>query len=161
MVDPANPDEPQGAEPAGAAALSVADPGLPGDDAMQVQLLAAALRADMADLEVYERLLANGIAEVLPAGVIEIERERSLSDRARGREGRVASIRIHLGEQTLELARRHGQLTASLTRNVRGVAISHREVGLDEWAGALASGLASFAAANQRAREALGRLLGA
>jgi hypothetical protein len=134
---------------------------LPVSEAEHVQLLAAALRADMSDLETYERVLANSIADIVPAGVIEIDRQRSVGDRVAGRAGTVVAIRIHLGEQSLELVHHRGRLQGSVTRNVRGVAISHKEVGLDEWSTSLASGLARFAADNARAREALQRLLGA
>jgi hypothetical protein len=42
-----------------------------------VALLAAALRADAADLESYERVLAATIAAILPEGMLEIVRDRA------------------------------------------------------------------------------------
>jgi hypothetical protein len=132
----------------------------PATQAEQVHLLAAALRADLSDLETYERLLANSIAEVLPAGVIEIDRQRSLGERVAGRPGTVVAIRIHLGEQSFALERRHGRVVSSVSRNVRGVAISNKEVNLEEWSAAFANALSLFAEDNARARAALQRLLG-
>ncbi|HVB04708.1 MAG TPA: hypothetical protein VNF07_00445 [Acidimicrobiales bacterium] len=129
--------------------------------AEQVQMLAAALRADLADLATYERVLVTSLGETLPEGVLTIDRQRSMGDRVAGRSGEVRAIRVAFGDDRLELERRSGRLVASLTKSVRGVAISHREVSLDEWSAAFASALSKFATENERARLALERLLGA
>ena len=134
---------------------------VPASEAEQVQLLAAALRADLRDLETYERVLAGALGDSLPEGVLIIDRQRSMGDRLAGRPGEVQAIHVILGDERLDLQRERGRLVAFVTRNVRGVAISHKEVTLDEWSGAFAKALAKFAEANQRAREALQRLLGA
>jgi len=132
-----------------------------GSEADSVALLAAALRADAVDLDTYERILADSIADSLPAGMLEIERVRSLSDRVANRPGKVVAIRVHLGELNLELTTRHSSLVGSVGRTVRGVAISNKEVPLEEWTRLFAEQLANVAAANAAARAALGRLLGA
>lgn len=157
-----------GGLPSEAGSLSPAGPGatppevtLPEATAGDVDLLAAALRSERADLEVYERVLVGTLAEALPEGVVEVTRERSMADRLAGRPGRVQAIRARLGEHELELHEgRHG-LVGTVARQVRGVAISRREVGLDEWTRLLAEHLAAFAAHSAAARAALGRLLGA
>lgn len=132
-----------------------------GADPAGVDRLAAALRADRADLEVYERVLVGSLAEALPEGVIEVTRERSLGDRMAGRPGKVRSLRALLGDHQLELATgRHG-LEATVTRQVRGVAISRRQVSLEEWTQLLAEQLTAFAERSTATREALERLLGA
>jgi len=130
----------------------------PGAD--DVALLAAALRADSGDLESYGRVLVSSLADSLPAGCLEIERDRTLGDRVAGRPGAVRSIRIQLGEVTLELAAVRSRLVGTVARSVRGVAISRREVPLGEWAVAFAEALAAFALENAEARAALSRLLG-
>lgn len=126
-----------------------------------VDLLAAALRADAADLDAYTKVVLATLADALPTGVVEVERERSLADRVAGRPGRVAALRIHLGELALALSPgRHG-LRAEVRREVRGVAISNKEVPLGEWTLLLATELRRVATESAAARRALGRLLGA
>ncbi|HWD25481.1 MAG TPA: hypothetical protein VG368_08430, partial [Acidimicrobiales bacterium] len=102
--------------------------------AEEVALLAAALRADAGDLATYERVLVGSLSDSLPPGCVEIDRNRSISDRLAGRLGEPRAIRIHLGETTLELAMTKGRLVGTVGRSVRGVAISRREVPLGEWA---------------------------
>lgn len=132
---------------------------VPGAD--DVALLAAALRADVGDLATYERVLVATLADSLPSGCVEVDRDRSLSDRLANRPGTVRAIRVTLGDQTLELAQQRARLVGTLARSVRGVAISRRELPLDAWSTALAAALSNFAQESAAARAALERLLGA
>jgi translation initiation factor IF-1 len=144
-----------GGEPAAA--------GLPAEqesDTSVVDLVAAAIRADTSDLDVYHRVLSATVSEMLPAGMVEVDRERSMKDRMAGRDGRATSIRIRLGDRTLELAAQHGRLVATSAREVRGVVISRQEVSVAEWTQQLAQYLAQLAAENADARLALSKLLG-
>ncbi len=50
------------------------------DDALSLEMVAAALRADSADAVVYARVLTNSLSEALPPGLVTVERERSMSD---------------------------------------------------------------------------------
>jgi hypothetical protein len=176
MSDPNLPAEqqpagtpPQPSVPPGAPrSPDTPDPGdgaLVGGDALDiagtVDMLAAALRADASDLETYERVLVSTFADALPAGMVEVDRERSLGDRMAGRPGKVVAIRIHLGETTLELRSGRGGLTGLLSRGVRGVTISRQEVPVAQWTELLAQHLHAQAQQNAAARAALGRLLGA
>lgn len=68
-----------------------------------VELLAAALRRDSADLEMYAQVLTGTLANALPPGSVAIERKRGMADRLAGREGRVARLDVSLGEQRLVL----------------------------------------------------------
>ncbi len=159
------PTEPSSAgpgstQPRATSGASLADPSLEAVGVGSVELIAAAIRADFADLETFERVFAGSIASLLPAGMLEIDYERSLSDRVKGRPGKVVGIKIVLGEQTLALTSERAGLAASVSRHVRGVAISSRQVGLDEWTQALALGLQQLAEQNAAARVALSRLLG-
>jgi hypothetical protein len=127
-----------------------------------VDALAAVLRADSADLDVYSRVLTDSLAGALPAGMVEVDRDQSMRDRLAGRPGVVRSMRIALGDTTLELARGHaGAPVARVARTVRGVTISSREVAVDEWTTVLAEQLAERAKQSAAARDALARLLGA
>ena len=131
-----------------------------GGEADTVQLLAAALRADLSDLETYERVLVSSIAEVLPPGVLDVSREALAvgSRRRPPRQGDVDPARF--GDSALELVPGRGSPTGFVTRQVRGVAISRKEVSLEEWTRQFAEHLERFAAENASARAALGRLLG-
>jgi hypothetical protein len=135
-------------------------PAIPAPD--DVDALAAALRADSADLEVYARVLSTSLAEALPAGMVEVVRDQSMRDRLAGRPGAVRAIRISLGEMALELGRaKSGTPVARAAREVRGVIISSREITVDEWTRLLADRLAVIARDSAAARAALSRLLGA
>ena len=129
-------------------------------DAKVVDLVAAAIRADTSDLDAYHRVLSATVSDMLPPGMVEVDRERSMKDRMAGREGRATSIRIRLGDRTLELVAQRGRLVATVAREVRGVVISRQEISVAEWTQLLAQYLAQLAAENADARLALSKLLG-
>jgi hypothetical protein len=127
----------------------------------QIDELAAALRADTADLTVYARVLTNALADALPAGLVTITRDRSFGDRLAGREGTVQSLAIRLGDHEFTLhQRRGGAPKAVASQQVRGVTISSRETSLDEWIHQLAAALTDYASQSAEARDALAKLLG-
>jgi hypothetical protein len=131
-----------------------------GSAGMDVELLAAALRQDSADLDVYAKVLSVNLVESLPPGAVQVERKRSMADRVAGREGTVTSLDVALGETRLGLRMDRGRPIGEICKEVRGVVLSRQQVGLDEWIAALAKGLADSAASSARAREALQRYLG-
>jgi hypothetical protein len=128
-------------------------------DAVSLDLVAAALRADSADVAVYARVLTDSLGDALPEGVVTVDRERSVSDRMRGRPGEVAKITVRLGDQLLTLAVRRGQPVAEICREVRGVVLSRRPVQVTEWAAELAKALVAYADQNAQAAEVLRRLV--
>jgi hypothetical protein len=130
----------------------------PGDD-LSLDLVAAALRADSADVAVYARVLTDSLGDALPEGVVTVDRERSVSDRMRGRPGEVAKITVRLGDQMLTLAVRRGQPVAEICREVRGVVLSRRQVQVAEWAAELAKALVAYADQNAQAAQVLRRLI--
>ncbi len=121
-------------------------------------MVAAALRQDAADVTTYARVLTVTLADVLPAGSVTVEYERSLSDRLKGREGHPSRIVVRLGERTLFLAG-GGRPVAEIHHEVRGVVLSRDQVSLDVWVQALARELVVQAEASARAAEALRRLV--
>ena len=129
------------------------------DRGMDVELLAAALRRDTADLELYAKVLSVTLADSLPSGAVQVERKRTMADRMAGREGAVSSIDVALGEQRLGLRMDRGRMTGEVCKEVRGIVLSRQQVGLDEWIAVLAQALAETAASSARAREALERFL--
>ena len=131
-----------------------------GSSSMDVELLAAALRQDSADLDVYAKVLSVNLVESLPQGAVQVERKRSMSDRMAGREGTVTGLDVALGDVRLGLRMERGRPVGEICKEVRGVVLSRQQVGLDEWIAALARGLADSAASSARAREALQKYLG-
>ena len=146
-------------EDSGASGLAEAD-GVHGANGMDVELLAAALRQDSADLDVYAKVLSVNLVESLPKGAVQVERKRSMSDRMAGREGTVTSLDVALGDVRLGLRLDRGRTIGEICKEVRGVVLSRQQVGLDEWIAALARGLAESAESSSKAREALQRYLG-
>jgi hypothetical protein len=128
---------------------------------MDVELLAAALRQDSADLDIYAKVLSVNLVESLPKGAVQVERKRSMSDRMAGREGTVTSLDVAIGDVRLGLRLDRGRTVGEICKEVRGVVLSRQQVGLDEWIAALAKGLSESAASSAKAREALQRYLGA
>jgi hypothetical protein len=128
-------------------------------DALSFDLVAAALRADSADVAIYARVLTDSLGDVLPPGVVAIDRERSMSDRMRGRPGEVAKITVRLGEQVLTLASQRGQLAAEVCKEVRGVVLSRRPVPVAEWAAELTRAMLAYADQNAQAAQVLRRLV--
>ncbi len=125
-----------------------------------VQLLAAMLRADQAEVASYARVLSGALAQALPTGMVEIDYQRSVGDRLAGRQVRAVRVVVHGANRDLELREGpRGGVEAELRQVVRGVAISRRSIGVEDWLQALAEDIAKAAARDTAAREALERLL--
>jgi hypothetical protein len=125
-----------------------------------VQLLAAMLRADRAEVASYARVLSGALAQALPAGLVEIDYQRTVGDRLARRPGRAVRLVVHGENRDLELREgRTGGIEAELRQVVHGVVINRRGIGVDEWLQALAQDIARAAARDTAAREALRRLL--
>lgn len=122
-------------------------------------MVTAALRMDSADVAVYARVLSKSLSEALPPDYVTVERERSVSDRMRGRPGEISKVQVRLGDQLMTLAVRNGQPAAEICREVRGVVLSRESVPLQQWASALASALVVHAENNAQAAQALRRLV--
>ena len=60
----------------------------PGDGSPSLEMVAAALRADSADVAIYAQVLTSSLGESLPPGCVTVDRQRSMSDRMHGRPGR-------------------------------------------------------------------------
>jgi len=86
------------------------------DDALSLDMVTAALRADSTDVAIYARVLAQSLGEALPADCVSVERDRSMSDRMRGRPGEISKIVARLGELQMTLAVRNGQPVAEVGR---------------------------------------------
>ncbi len=120
-----------------------------------IDLLAAALRADGADLAVYLTVLAEKLEDAFP-GLCTVERRRAglLS-----RERVVARVTVALGDQRFTLEPAPGGILASRDRVVRGIVLDRKRPSLDAWVTALAAALAAQVAETGDGREALRGLL--
>ncbi len=124
------------------------------DRSLDVDVLAASLRADAADIGQFAEVLAVKLEGALPAQT-RVERRRS------GLRGprRVRRIEVALPSERLELRSEGTSLQASSARVSGGIVLKHEALSLDEWVGRLSSALAAEAERSQDARRALGELL--
>ena len=129
------------------------------DDPLSLEMVTAALRVDSADAAIYAGALTTSLSEALPPEYVTVERERSMSDRMRGRPGEVSKVEVRLGDQVMTLAVKNGRPAAEICREVRGVVLSRQAVPVQQWASTLASALMSHAESNAQAAEALRKLV--
>ena len=128
-------------------------------DAPSLDLVAAALRADSADVAIYARVLTESLSEALPPGTVTVDRKRSASDRMRGRPGEVSGIVVRLGDQVMTLSVSRGQPAAEICREVRGVVLSRTPVPLQRVDGGARGALVTHAERNAVAAQALRKLV--
>jgi hypothetical protein len=149
-----------GAEPAvpGAEPGPPAVPGDGGDD-LSLDMLMAALRADSTDVAIYAQVLTNSLSEAMPPGCVSVDRQRSASDRMRGRPGTVSKVTVRLGDQVMSLGVQRGAPAAEICREVRGVVLSRQPVPLNQWITELARALMVHAEENAASAAALRRLV--
>jgi hypothetical protein len=129
------------------------------DDGLSLDMVAAALRADSADVAVYARVLTQSLGEALPPDCVSVERKQSMSDRMRGRPGEITKVAVEIGDQQMTLSVRNGRPVAEICRAVRGVVLSRQTVPMGDWTAALASALVTHAEQNAQAAEALRKLV--
>ena len=129
------------------------------DDALSLDMLTAALRADSTDVGIYARVLTQSLGEALPSDCVTVDRERSMSDRMRGRPGEISKIAVQIGDQQMTLSVKNGRTVAEICRAVRGVVLSRQTVPIGDWAAALASALVDYAQQNAQAAQALRKLV--
>ena len=149
-----NPEESQNTdlEPAVGAGLEPAGAGTEGDP--DLDLVSAALRADLSDIAAFVEGLATRLEAALP-GFVEIKRIRN------GFRGPklVAEIVVTAGDQRLVLKREGGRVSATRSRFSGGIAIKTDTLELDAWLKLLAEAVAVQARSSERTRQALQRLV--
>jgi hypothetical protein len=124
-----------------------------------LDMVTAALRADSSDIAIYARVLTESLGDALPPDNIQVDRATSMSDRMKGRPGRVTKITIRLGDQVFTLRLTAGAPVAEVCREVRGVVLSRQPVQVGQWAAELAKALVGHAEANAATAAALRRLV--
>lgn len=117
-------------------------------------LVAASLRAETRDLEAFVEALATKLEGSFP--------ERVRVERKGGHLGghrRVERLAVELDEQSFELDKEHAELNCRRRNVVRGIVLKNQTLPLEEWIDELSAALARSAAATERGRQALQRLL--
>lgn len=128
-------------------------------DSLSLDMVTAALRADSGDIAIYARVLTESLGESLPPDCVAVERDRSVSDRMKGRPGTVTKITVRLGDQVMTLGLKRGAPVAEILHEVRGMVLSRQQVPVGQWAAELAKALVRHAAQNAETAQALRRLV--
>ena len=122
--------------------------------AVDMDLLAASLRADTSDLTAFVESLATKLEETIPARV-RVDRRRS------GMFGpkTVCGVTVDLGDRRLELRTERGGVVTRSARLSGGIVLKNEVLGTDEWLATLSEALAAEARRSETTRKALERLL--
>jgi hypothetical protein len=123
------------------------------DDAPDLDLLAASLRADATDTTAFLEALAARLEGALP-GQVEVRRKGGLFGGKR-----VRRIDVRLADRHYEIEGDDGPPTARRRSVVRGIALKTEELPVDAWIEALSADLLALAQTSERGRAALERLL--
>lgn len=126
---------------------------LPAGDDLDLDLLAASLRADDGDVAMLLRALVTRLSGALGSR-LEVER----AGRFR-RSDEIRRVSIHLGDEQLEAAVDRGALGCTVSRSSGGIRIRSTRVSLDEWLRRLLGALRDEASTTQATRQALEALL--
>jgi hypothetical protein len=119
-----------------------------------LDLVAAALRADGADTAMFVEALAGKLEEALPQQV-SVERKGGLFGGRKRVRRIVVDLEGHLYELDVD-----GAAPVGRRRNVvRGVALKTEQLGVDAWIAAISAELVELAGRSERDRVALERLL--
>ena len=121
-----------------------------------LDLAAAQLRADGADLPAFAEALAVRLEGALPR-LVTVDRRRAgfLSGRRE-----VARIACRLGDDTFTLTQDRGQVTTRREKTVRGITLKTDELPVDRWIAELIAAVGTSAQAGDDASRALRELLG-
>ena len=124
------------------------------DTDLDIDLLAASLRADTSDLGAFVEALAVKLEEAVPLGVrVERRRDGMFGPKL------VRRIALDAGGRRLELRTEPGTVQAYSSRLSGGIVLKSEELEIDEWLQALGQALALQAQHSQSTRQALERLL--
>lgn len=124
------------------------------DTELDIDLLAAELRAEAGDVDTFVEALAAKLEEAVP-GAVTVQRRR---EGIRGPR-RVQRISIDGGGQRLELQRASGAVQTTCSRLSGGIVLKREQLDTDAWLIALGRLLAEEADRSSSTRRALDRLL--
>jgi hypothetical protein len=125
------------------------------DRPLQMEMLAASLRADTTDLKAFMEALAVKLQGSLP-NLTTVTRQSGMFSR----EHPVKEITVNLGDYQYSIAReRQGPFVTRRAKVVRGIVLKTDQISLELWIEELATSLAEVAASNSQSRVALERFL--
>lgn len=125
------------------------------DSSMQVELLAASLRASSTDLKAFMEALAVKLEGSLPVQTV-VTRQNSLFSR----EHPIKEITVNLGDFQYRITKeRQGPLVTQRAKVVRGIVLKTEQIPMEAWIGELAQALAQEAVHSAQARAALEQFL--
>ena len=125
------------------------------DSPLQMELLAASLRADSSDAKAFLEALATKLEGSLPDRTMVTRHSNFFS-----REHPVKEITVSLGDYQYRIGReRQGPIIAQRAKVVRGIVLKTEQVPMEQWIEELAGELAQVAASSAQARSALERFL--
>ncbi len=123
-------------------------------DDLDIDLIAASLRADQSDVEAFIEALSVKLEQALPGHVRTWRwRTRLFGPKA------VRRIAVDLGPERFDLRCRNGALEAQRSKLSGGIVLKSEIVAPEEWLRALGAALAEEAQRSASARQALERLL--
>ena len=121
---------------------------------LDLDLLAASLRADASDLQAFVESLAIKLEEAVP-GRVRVERRRSAVMGPK----RVRRISLDAGDRRLELSFDAGALETYCSRLSGGIVLKRETLDTDAWLTAVGEALSAEAQRSETTRQALERLL--
>lgn len=119
-----------------------------------LDLVAAALRADLSDISAFVESLATRLEQALP-GFVEVKRSRSGFRGPRS----VSEIAVQAGDERLQLQRNGAHVTTARARVSGGIVIKTEALDFDAWLSALTVAVAEQAQRSERTRVALQQLV--
>ena len=119
-----------------------------------LELVAASLRADGADLAIFVEALADKLTGAFPAHV-KVERKKGFLPGSKP----VRRLTVELGSERFELEHEDGKVACRRRELVRGIALRSEELELGPWLDALSAAVVAEAESSERGREALRALL--
>ena len=122
---------------------------------LQVEMLAASLRADTTDLKVFLEVLATKLSGSLP-NQTRVLRHSSLFSR----EHPVKEIVVTLGDYQYRVTKeRQGPIASFRAKIVRGIVLKTEQISMEQWIEELAEGLVQAAVESTQTRAALQQFL--
>jgi hypothetical protein len=119
-----------------------------------LDLVAAALRADLSDISAFVEGLAMRLEQALP-GLVQVKRSKSGFRGPR----QVTEITVNAGDERLQLQRSGGQIQTVRARLSGGIVLKTEALEIDSWLSSLAAAVAGQAQRSERIRLALQQLV--
>jgi hypothetical protein len=124
------------------------------NSAVDLELLAASLRADTSDLTAFVESLATKLEDAVPARTrVERRRNGMFGPKA------VRRITVDLGDRRLDLRYEGGAVQMTCSKLSGGIVLKNEAYEADDWLAVLTEALAGEARRSETTRKALERLL--